>query len=976
MQQIWTDGDLRAHWVLSDAELGLLKGTSEHRRLTLCVYLKYFQLHAQFPGTQDVVPRQVLEFLASQVGSGIDTGVTDVPDRTARFYKGQISAFLDIRRFDTDARTGFLEWLVQSILPLAPNEAALDAAITEWFLSHRMIRPREKALANLAAKAERQFERILFSRIARRLSDSRRAYLDGLIETTNGLSQFAEVSRSSGAASVENVLKTVERLEGVRAVGLDSAILADVHPDIVERYRLRAGTEDAWDMRRHPVDARCALLCCYLVLRASELTDELGDLLISITHKISARAESKVIKEIVTEFRKVEGKTALLFKMAIAAESEPAGRICDVIFPVVGQQTISDLATEYRAENPSFSYRVHRKVRRSCSQHYRRILPVILKTLTFRSNNQTWRPLLDAIEALKEHTGKKPQFLALGDVPLEGVVRPKWRDIVIETGSDGQPRINRLNYEICVLQSLRECLRTKETWIEGAARYCDPDLDLPQDLEIRKEQHFQDLGQPPEADLFVERLKGDLVTALDTFDRNLPANGDVALKSRGDKSRISLKPLKAQDDPAMLAALKDELALRWPMTSLLDVLKEVDLRIGFTGSFPTAAARQTLPADEVSRRLLLALYGIGTNIGLKAIAAGPHNVTFKELLHIRQRFIHKNALRAATRAVADATNRVRLADVWGECSSSCASDSTQLVSWDQNLMTEWHQRYGGRGVMIYWHVDAKATCIHSQLRKVSSSEVASMIEGVLHHGTELEIDRQFVDTHGQSIVGFAFCHLPGFELMPRFKGIALQKLVRAEPKAERACRHLEPLFAPRPINWELIAQHYDEMIKLATALKQRTAEPETILRRFVRGQGHPVFAALLELGKAAKTIFLCKYLGDKDLRREINSGLNVVERWNGVNDFIFFGNGNELVSNRRDDQEISVLSLHLLQSAMVHVNTLMIQDVLADQDWRRKMTARDMAALNPLPHSHINPYGVFDLDMNARLALNDMGLAA
>ena len=291
-------------------------------------------------------------------------------------------------------------------------------------------------------------------------------------------------------------------------------------------------------------------------------------------------------------------------------------------------------------------------------------------------------------------------------------------------------------------------------------------------------------------------------------------------------------------------------------------------------------------------------------------------------------------------------------------------------------MTEWHQRYGGRGVMTCWHVDAKATCIHSQLKQVSSSEVASMIEGVLHHGTELEIDRQFVDTHGQSIVGFAFCHLPGFELTSRFMGIALQDLVRAEPKAERACKHLEPLFAPRPINRELIAQHHDEMVRLATALKQRTAEAETILRRFVRGQSHTVFAALLELGKAAKTIFLCKHLGDRDLRREINSGLNVIVRWNGVNDFIFFGNGNELVSNRRDDQENSVLSLHLLQGAMVHVNTLMIQDVLADQAWRRKMTARDTAALNPLPHSHINPYGVLDLDMNTRLALNDMDLAA
>ncbi len=212
--------------------------------------------------------------------------------------------------------------------------------------------------------------------------------------------------------------------------------------------------------------------------------------------------------------------------------------------------------------------------------------------------------------------------------------------------------------------------------------------------------------------------------------------------------------------------------------------------------------------------------------------------------------------------------------------------------------------------------------------------------------------------------------------MPQLKGIARQKLVRADLKSEKTYANLDPIFAPKPINWDLIAQHNDEVIKLATALKLRTAEPEAILRRFTRGQSHPVFAALLELGKAAKTIFLCKYLGDKDLRREINSGLNVIERWNGVNDFIFYGNGNELVSNRRDDQEISVLSLHLLQASMVYVNTLMIQDILAEADWRKKMTPRDMAALNPLPHSHINPYGVFDLDMTTRLLLNDIPVAA
>jgi hypothetical protein len=58
----------------------------------------------------------------------------------------------------------------------------------------------------------------------------------------------------------------------------------------------------------------------------------------------------------------------------------------------------------------------------------------------------------------------------------------------------------------------------------------------------------------------------------------------------------------------------------------------------------------------------------------------------------------------------------------------------QIISpdnaWDQNLMTEWHLRYGGKGVMIYWHVERHATCIYSQLKTCSSSEVAAMIKGV------------------------------------------------------------------------------------------------------------------------------------------------------------------------------------------------------------------------------------------------------
>ena len=48
----------------------------------------------------------------------------------------------------------------------------------------------------------------------------------------------------------------------------------------------------------------------------------------------------------------------------------------------------------------------------------------------------------------------------------------------------------------------------------------------------------------------------------------------------------------------------------------------------------------------------------------------------------------------------------------------------------------------------------------------------------------------------------------------------------------------------------------------------------------------------------------------------------MIEHWNGANDFVFFARRGELASNRTEDHELSMLSLHLLQNCMVYINTL------------------------------------------------------
>ena len=70
-----------------------------------------------------------------------------------------------------------------------------------------------------------------------------------------------------------------------------------------------------------------------------------------------------------------------------------------------------------------------------------------------------------------------------------------------------------------------------------------------------------------------------------------------------------------------------------------------------------------------------------------------------------------------------------------------------------------------------------------------------------------------------------------------------------------------------------------------------------------------------------------------------------------------------------EDQEILMLSLHLLQVILVYVNTLMIQQVLTEPMWSGRLTAVDLRALSPLKWQHVNPYGTFTLNMGERLPL-------
>jgi TnpA family transposase len=982
MQREWQPEELIEQWTLLPKEEEMVRTKRGPVRLGFAVLLKYFQYEGRFPARSYDVPKDVVAYLAQLLNVPVEHWTAyDWDGRTIKYHRAEIHTWLGFREATVADGEAMVTWLCAEILPTTHQPEHVEAAVYDRFRALRIEPPTADRVLRLVKSALSTFEQQFSQSVVERLTDPTRERLEALLtveasepdteDSESGQSPsrvgLHELRADSGRATLDNLLREIAKLERVRNLALPADLFANVSPKVLQAYRRRAAVEAPYELRRHTTPLRLTLLAVFCFLRSRELTDTLVELLIELVHRIGARAERRVEKELLEDLKRVSGKTGMLFRVAEAALGQPEGLVKEVVFPVINEATLRALVKEWKATGPVYRTRVQTVMRSSYRTHYRRMLPRLLQTLTFRSNNTTHQPVIQALELLKTYAQSTVRtYPRTETVPLDGVVRELWQDVVIVTDEKGRTHINRVEYELCVLQALREQLRCKEIWVVGADRFRNPDEDVPRDFAVRRASYYDALHLPQQATEFVQQIQQELREELAALNRSLPRNQSVEILKKAG-GWIKLSPLEAQPEPTNILALKAELGRRWPMTSLLDILKETDLRVDFTQHFRGPTAREMLDRATLQYRILLCLYGLGTNTGLKRMQVDYDNTSYKDLLYTRRRFLTPDALREAISGVVNQTFQARLPHIWGEGTTACASDARKFGAWDQNLMTEWHVRYGGRGIMIYWHVERKAACIYSQLKTCSSSEVAAMMEGVLRHCTEMEVEKNYVDSHGQSVVAFAFSHLLGFQLLPRLKAIHKQRLYRPEAGQPDAYPHLQPVLS-RPINWDLIVQQYDNMVKYATALRLGTATTEAILRRFTRQNvQHPTYKALVELGMARKTIFLCRYLRLPLLRQEIQEGLNVVESWNGANDFILFGRGGEFATNRQEAQELTMLALHLLQSSLVYINTLMLQRVLGEPAWEDRLTPEDRRALTPLFYGHVTPYGTFHLDLNTRL---------
>jgi len=286
------------------------------------------------------------------------------------------------------------------------------------------------------------------------------------------------------------------------------------------------------------------------------------------------------------------------------------------------------------------------------------------------------------------------------------------------------------------------------------------------------------------------------------------------------------------------------------------------------------------------------------------------------------------------------------------------------MKWDlyeNNLLSEYHIRYGGYGGIGYYHVSDNYIALFSRFIPCGVYEAIYILDPFFQNKSDVQPDTIHADTHGQSLTVFGLAFLLGIQLMPRIANWKSLKIVR--PYSE-LYKHIEPVFSKENINLDLIRKHLMDMLQIVVSIQEGRIAPSVILRRLgTNSRKNKLFYAFQELGKVVRSAYLLRYIREPELRRKVNHATTVSEAFNDFIQFVAFGKKGIIAENTRDQQRKIIKYGHLVANTMIFMNVFDQSNIMNDLVREGyKITPEIAGGMSPYRNGHINRFGSYHCD--------------
>lgn len=946
-----SEWELATYYTFTEHDIELInQHRRDHNRLGFAVQLCTLRYPGWSLANVKEIPASFLLFIAKQIN--VDPEVFPLyaqREPTRREHMEEIRKEYGYQNFAIrDYRTSSQH--LKNCAKENANSIFLINSVIEFLRKQKVILPAMTTIERMVWESRNRAEQRIFKLLNNSLTELQKEKLDKLIDLyeEKDKTPLAWLKEIPGQSSPEAFLKIIKKLEYIKDLRLDVNTSTIHSTRLIQLARIGARYEP-FSFRRFKEDKRYAILVAYLL----NLSQDLIDLAIEIHDRQIVILQSKGRKT-QEEMQKQNGKSinekVIMFAdigtALIKAKNEGLDPFATIEKVMSWEDIVTSVEEAKKLARPmDYDYL---DLLETKFNYLRKYTPTLLSALEFRSTKSS-EPLLKALEVIREMNSSSKRKVPDG-APLD-FVPPRWQKHVSDT--DGN--INRHYYEMAAITELKNQIRSGDVYVVGSRQHKDFDEYLVSKEEWDKAPSLGTrLAVSMNVKEYLAERRESLHARLKFISENIDGMDGVII----NKDRIRLDRLE-KDVPEEAKEFSLSLYGMLPRIKLTDLLMEVANWTGFDELFVHASAGHP-PKGEEKTVLMAALMAMGANIGLSKMADATPGITYHQMANAVQWRLYDDAMLRAQATLVNFQHKLKLSSFWGDGSTS-SSDGMRVQVGVSSLHAEANPHYGtGKGATMYRFVSDQFSTFYTKVINTNTRDAVHVIDGLLHHETDLTIQEHYTDTAGYTDQVFGLSHLLGFRFAPRLRDLSDSKLYKIDKSDEFS--NIENLLRGK-INMKIIKDNYDDVLRLAHSIREGKVSGSLVMGKLGSyARQNSLATALREMGRIEKTIFILDYISSESMRRRIQRGLNKGEAMNALARALFFGKRGELRERALQDQLQRASALNILINAISIWNTVYLSEaikVLRDKDGFNEDILKH---ISPLGWEHINFLGEYRFD--------------